>query len=145
MGDGVVDLLVQGDISLLHVLIIIRTQRVVASFRQSRLAERLISPVDVVAAQSFQPRVRDDRDGRVAFHRVSFSSEEFPFRHPAVFVVHGNHRADHVALPVRIDECQQLMHVAVGVPQREDRISVPLLHRADVVALHGRVLSVDIL
>ena len=37
------------------------------------------------------------------------------------------------------------MHIAIGIPQREDRITIALLHRANLITLHGRVLSVDIL
>ena len=37
------------------------------------------------------------------------------------------------------------MHIAIGIPQREDRITIALLHRSNLITLHGGVLSVDIL
>ena len=145
MRDGVVELLVQSYISLLHVFVIVWAQRVLASLCQSRLAECLVSLIDIVTTQTFQPRISDNRDSWVAFHRVSLTTEEFPLWHPTMLLVHPNHRTNHITLTIWINQRKQLMYIAIGIPQREDRITVALLHRSNLITLHSRVLSVDIL
>ena len=145
MRNGVIELLVQSYITLLHIFVIIWAQRVLASLCQSRLAERFVSLIDIVTTQTFQPRISDNRDSWVAFHRVSLTTKEFPLWHPAMLLVHPNHRTNHITLTIWINQRKQLMHIAIGIPQREDRITIALLHRSNLITLHGRVLSVDIL
>ena len=145
MRNGVIELLVQSYISLLHVFVIIWAQRVLASLCQSRLAEGFVSLIDIVTTQTFQPRISDNRNSWVAFHRVGFTTKEFPLWHPTMLLVHPNHRTNHITLTIWINQRKQLMHITIGIPQRKDRITIALLHRSNLITLHGRVLSVDIL
>ena len=62
-----------------------------------------------------------------------------------MLLVHSNHRANHITLTIWINQGKQLMYIAIGIPEREDGITIAFLYRADFIALHSRVLSVDIL
>ena len=73
--------------------------------------------MDIEVAKAFQPGVCNDRNGRISLHREGLPAEKFPFRHPAPLLVHIDHRADHIQLPLRIDQSHQLMEVPVCVPQ----------------------------
>ena len=61
----------------------------------------------------------------------------------ALLFVDAQHRIDQVADLFGVDERQQGMRCAVGVPEREDRIAVAL-GRADLGALHRGVFAVDV-
>ena len=60
-----------------------------------------------------------------------------------MFAVHAHHALYHLQLPLGIEQGEQLMHIPVGIPQREDRIAASR-RRQNLVALHGWVLSVDV-
>ena len=134
----------QRDVAPFDVGIDVGPQGILLPGRRGRLEERAVGLVDVEAAKPLEPRVGDDRDGRVALHREGLAPVEFPLGHPAPLVVDADHRAHHLHLPLGIDQRQQLVDVAVGVPQREDRIAVALSHTRLARTLHKRIFAIDV-
>ena len=144
MRDGVVILLAERDVAAPDIVVVVRAYGVVLARGGCRLAHGLVCEVYVKAPQPPEPRVGDDGQRRVALHGECLAPVEFPSRQPSPFLVHAEHGIDHVHLTVREDESVEDMDVAVGVPQRKDRIAVSISH-ADAVALHHRILAIDIL
>ena len=139
VGHGVVARLVLGEppqryVPMAGVRVYVAAHEVVLARRGGRLAECLISRVDVEAAQALEPRVSDDGYGRVALHGPRLAAEQLPARHPAPLAIHVYHRAHHVNLAVGVEQGLELVQVAVSVPKR-----------VDGVALHRGVLAVHVL
>ena len=61
-----------------------------------------------------------------------------------MFPIHIKHSTYHFHLAFRIDQCQQLMNIAIGIPERKHCIAVSLC-RHNLITLHCRILSVYIL
>ena len=107
----------QGDVAALHIRIVVRTHAVLRARGISTLLEGIPGRGDVEGAQAAQPGIGNDADGGVPFHRPGFPAEEFPFGHPAPFLVHVNHGMDHIGLLLRPQKGHELVKVAVGVPK----------------------------
>ena len=104
-------------VTALVVVVNIGAHLVILARQGGRLIESLVGGVDIEIAQTLQPGVGNKGDGRIALHRPRFATVQFPLWHPAPFLVHANHRAYHIQLLVGVEECHQLTHVAVGVPE----------------------------
>ena len=68
----------------------------------------------------------------------------FPFRQPPMFTIHIQHGAYHLHLAFRINQCQQLVNIAIRIPKRKYCIAVSLC-RHNLIAFHCRIFSVGIL
>ena len=149
VGHGVVARLVLGEppqryVPAAGVRVYVAAHEVVLARRGGRLAEGLISRVDVEAAQALEPRVSDDGYGRVALHGPRLAAEQLPARHPAPLAIHVYHRAHHVNLAVGVEQGLELVQVAVSVPKRVDGVA-RAIGVANAVALHRGILAVHVL
>ena len=173
MGDREIILPVrpERDIAALEVGVDVRPHAVGGAGGIGRFQESPARGKHVQRMQGVQlePAVHEHRDGGIAPHRPGFAAEEFPFGQPAPFAVHGDDAADHVDLPLGIDQRQQLVEVPAGVPEGEHRIADAFIDLADaplpqfalflphrpgrdaeavlrlgVAELHDRILPVDV-
>ena len=72
------------------------------------------------------PRVIDHDDRGISFHSEGLLPVEFPLGEPATFLIHIQHRLYHSQLLAWIEDREEWMDIAVGIPQRIDGISVVL-------------------
>ena len=134
---GIVELALERHVAEAHVVVVVGTHGIVLTRCEGTAAGGGVGGLNVEIAQAFEIAVCKDGNGGVAFHRERFASVKFPFRQPAPLLSHARHRAQHVGLPLGIDEREQLVDVAVGVPEGEHGVAVvPRRHCADAVALH---------
>ncbi len=144
MAHGVVKFSREGHVAAMDVVVVVGPEGIVLTRCVGAFAHGLIGKVHVEVAETFHPRVYDDGNGGVALHRVGFASVEFPFGQPSVFGVHAEHRVEHVALPFGIDEGEELVDVAIRIPEGEHGVAVAV-GREYAVALHSGILPVHIL
>ena len=128
---------------VLYVWVDVTADWVVGALGGCRLEHAFIGLVDVEVAQAFYPTVGDDNGCGVALHSVCLATEQFPARQPAPLLIHAYHGAQHVGLTLGVNERQQLMQVAVCVPEREYCIAC-VVALAYAGALHLGVLAVDV-
>ena len=107
-----------------------------------RTLHRFVGFRPVEAAESFQQGVGHHGDGRIADHAVGFAAHQVPDGKFALLFVDAQHRIDQVADLFGMDERQQGMRRAVGVPKREGgvigegRVAADRSVGAAVVAVH---------
>ena len=116
----------QRHITPLDVGVDVGTHPILCTGRRGRLAHGLVGLLHVEVAQTLHPAVHHDGNRRIALHGEGLAAVQLPFGQPAPLVVHRNHRAQHFALTFGVDQRHELVQVAVGVPQREDRIALAL-------------------
>ncbi len=140
---GVVELALERHVAEAHIVVVVGTHGIVLAWCEGTAAGGGVGGLNVEIAQAFEITVCKDGNGGVAFHRERFASVKFPFRQPTPLLSHARHRAQHVGLPLGINEREQLVDVAVGVPEGEHGVAV--VPRSDAVALHQGVASVGVL
>ena len=109
------------------------------------LAGILVKAVEDAGAH----RVEDDADGVIAYHTVCFVAGQLPHCQLAAVAVVVEHREDEVVAALRLDDVEQRMQGAVGVPDREDGVLVASFGLLDGVAvgvavLHCQIASVGV-
>ena len=106
----------QRDIAFLDIGVDVGPHAVLRTGRRGRLAHRLVGLGDIEIPKALHPAVDDHRDRRVSLHREGLAAVKLPFRKPTPLLVHPRHRAQHLPLTIRVDQRQQLVQVAAGVP-----------------------------
>ena len=144
MRNRIIILFAQGDVAFAHIVVIVRAEQVELSGSSSALAHPFVGSLDIVIAQTAHISIHDIRDRRIAFHRQRLASVQFPLREPSAFLVHVDHGADDVELFFGIEQCHQCADIAVGVPERKDRIAVSV-RMADFQAFHHRIFAIHVL
>ena len=134
----------QRDIAFLDIGVDVGPHAVLRTGRRGRLAHRLVGLGDIEIPKALHPAVDDHRDRRVPLHREGLAAVKLPFRKPTPLLVHPRHRAQHLPLTIRVDKRQQLVQVAAGVPQREDRITFAIRHARLARTFHQRVFAVHV-
>ena len=134
----------QRDIAFLDIGVDVGPHAVLRTGRRGRLAHRLVGLGDIEIPKALHPAVDDHRDRRVPLHREGLATVKLPFRKPPPLLVHPRHRAQHLPLTIRVDKRQQLVQVAAGVPQREDRITFAIRHARLARTFHQRVFAVHV-
>ena len=118
---GRLELLVRGDI--------LPVQHIADSglfAERGRLHGALQGALRVDSPDTFHHRVADDRYAAVAGHLVGLAADQRPDRKLALLVADREHRRDHVAHPVALDDRKPRMQRPVSVPAREGRIVRPI-------------------
>ena len=106
----------QRDVAEVQIRVVVGPHPVLGPGRVGALEESFVGLPDVEILHPLEPGVGDHADGRVSFHGPGFPAEELPFGHPPPFPVHVHHGTHHVQLLFRIEQGEQWMQVAVGVP-----------------------------
>ena len=144
MRNRIIILFAQGDVAFAHIVVIVRTEQIELAGSSSALAHTFVGNLDIVIAQTAHISIHDIRDRRITFHRQRLASVQFPLREPAAFLIHVDHGADDVKLLFGIEQRHQCADIAVGVPERKDRIAVSV-RMADFQAFHHRIFAIHVL
>ena len=92
---------------------------------------------------SLHPGVSYHGNGVIAYHAVRFVAVKFPDRQLAAFAVDAEEGVEEVFGAFLLDDAEERVQGAVGVPQREDGVLLVLL--ADVhLAVHSAIFAVDV-
>ena len=140
----IVILFAEGHVSFRQIIVIVRTHQIVRSRQCSRFVHCFVCQLHIKVTPTLHPCIYNHRNAWVAFHCQCLSPIQFPFRQPPMFTIHIQHGAYHLHLAFRINQCQQLVNIAIRIPKRKYRIAVSLC-RHNLIAFHCRIFSVDIL
>ena len=132
------------DVTSLNVWVDIGAYRVAIARRRCRPLHSAIGSLDIEVAQTLQVAIHNNGYCRVSLHCEGLAAIEFPARQPSPLLGHRHHRMQHIALTLRIYQRKQLMQIAIGIPQREYRISLIAHSHPHIATLHRGVLAIDI-
>ena len=105
-----------------------------------------VRPLGIEALDALQVGIDDDRHGVIADHAPGLVALQRPDRQQMIdaLVVMGQHRVDHVGVALGLNQGEQRMLGAIGVPERKDRVVGEALGAMDVLVeaaiLPGHVL-----
>ena len=104
---------------------------------------RLECEVDVETFNPLRDRIGDHRHRVIADHRVGLVRRELPHREPPAFLVLPQERPHEIARPRAIDDRQQWVEGAKGVPQGKHRVVGETVRLVDL-EIAPAVLTVDV-